>query len=294
MATERKHLLYFLTNELHPSPFDVNMAYDAGFHAVIPYGGVTEETAALLVQDIIFSRGPKGTKYTAIFIGGNDLDLSERIRETAVKTMFPPFQVSLMIDPKGAYTTAVALVAKVDKAIGGLRGKRVAIPGATGPVGRLAAALCAKLGSEVLVGSRQLAAAERLAQQLSERTGGIVKGSQMATDEEKVSHLRNADLILTTGKAGVQMISESVLKAVPAVKLVADVNAVPPTGIHNLSPNDDLKEIAPGVRGIGALAIGVLKYDVEMEMLETIRTSEKFIVLDEHSAFEIARRRLST
>jgi len=293
MATERKHLLYFLTTDAHPSPFDINMAYDAGFHAVIPYGNVTEESGGLLVQDIIFSRGPKGAKFTAIFIGGNDVELAERVREAAIKNMFPPFQVSMMIDPKGAYTTAVALVAKVDKALGGLKKKRVAIPGATGPVGRVAAALCAKLGSEVLIGSRQLTAAERLAHQVSERAGGVVKGAQMATDEEKLSRLRDADVILTTGKAGVQMISETVLKALLPGKVVADVNAVPPTGIYGLSPNDDLKEVAPGIRGIGALAVGVLKYDVEMEMLETIRTSERFTVLDENAAMEIARRRLS-
>lgn len=293
MATERKHLLYFLTTDAHPSPFDINMAYDAGFHAVIPYGNVTEESGGLLVQDIIFSRGPKGAKFSAIFIGGNDVELAERVRETAIKNMFPPFQVSMMIDPKGAYTTAVALVAKVDKALGGLKKKQVAIPGATGPVGRVAAALCAQLGSEVLIGSRQLTAAERLAHQLSERAGGVVKGAQMATDEEKLSRLRDADVILTTGKAGVQMISETVLKALPRGKVVADVNAVPPTGIYGLSPNDDLKEVAPGIRGIGALAVGVLKYDVEMEMLETIRTSERFTVLDENAAMEIARRRLS-
>jgi methylene-tetrahydromethanopterin dehydrogenase len=293
MATERKHLLFFLTTDPHPSPFDINMAYDAGFHAVIPYGNVTEESGALLVQDIIFSRGPKGAKFTALFVGGNDVELAERIRETAVKNMFPPFQVSMMIDPKGAYTTAVALVAKVDKALGGLKKKRVAIPGATGPVGRVGATLCVKLGSEVLIGSRQLAAAERLAHQLSERTGGVIKGAQMATDEDKILHLRDADVILTTGKAGVQMVSETVLKTLPRGKVVADVNAVPPTGIHGLSANDDLKEIAPGIRGIGALAVGVLKYDVEMEMLETIRTADKFMVLDENTALEIARRRLS-
>ncbi len=290
---ERKHLLYFLTTDPHPSPFDINMAYDAGFHAVMPYGNVTEESAGLLVQDIIFSRGPKGAKFSAIFIGGNDVELAERVREAAIKNMFPPFQVSMMIDPKGAYTTAVALVAKVDKALGGLKKKRVAIPGATGPVGRVAAALCAKLGSEVLIGSRQLTAAERLAHQLSERAGGVVKGAQMATDEEKISRLRDADVILTTGKAGVQMISETVLKALLPGKVVADVNAVPPTGIYGLSPNDELKEIAPGIKGIGALAVGVLKYDVEMEMLEAIRTSERFTVLDENAAMEIARRRLS-
>ncbi len=293
MATDRKSLLYFLTTDPHPSPFDINMAYDAGFHAVIPYGGVDEEAAGLLVQDIIFSRGPKGAKFTAIFVGGNDVDLAERVREAAVRNMFPPFQVSAMIDPKGAYTTAAALVAKVDKAAGGLKGKRVAILGGTGPVGRVAAALCAKLGSAVLIGSRQLASAERLAQQVSERAGGSIKGVQMGSDEEKLVHLRGADVIVATGKAGVQMVSESLLRALTPGTLAADVNAVPPTGIHGLSPNDDLKEIAPGVRGIGALAVGVLKYDVEMEMLEAIRTSQKFTVLGEDAALEIARRRLS-
>ncbi len=293
MATERKHLLYFLTNEEHPSPFDVNMAYDAGFHAVIPYGRVNEESAALLVQDIIFSRGPKGAKYTAILIGGNDEDLAERIRQTAVKNMFPPFQCSMMVDPKGAYTTAVALVAKVEKAFGGLKGKKVAIPGGTGPVGRVAATLCAKQGSEVIIGSRRPAEVQKLGEQLSERTGGVVRGVQMATDEDKISHLRDVNLILTTGKAGIEMISEAVLKTLRPGTYVADVNAVPPTGIHSLKVDDDMKEIAPGIKGIGALAIGVLKYDVEIEMLETIRTSDKFVVLDENSALEIARRRLS-
>lgn len=293
MAAERKHLLYFLTNEVHPSPFDVNMAYDAGFHAVIPYGNVTEESGGLLVQDIIFSRGPKGTKFTAIFIGGNDVEFAERLREAAVKNMFPPFQVSMMIDPKGAYTTAVALVAKVDKALGGLQRRRVGIPGATGPVGRVAATLCAKLGGSVIVGSRQQASAEKLADYIAKRTEVPAKGVQMATDEEKITHLRDVDVILTTGKAGVEMISETVLQALPSRKVVADVNAVPPTGIHGLSPNDDLKEIAPGIKGIGALAVGVLKYDVEMEMLDRIRTSERFTVLDENAALEIAQRRLA-
>lgn len=294
MATERKHLLYFLTSDPHPSPFDINMAYDAGFHAVIPYGGVTEESGGLLVQDIIFSRGPKGAKFTAIFIGGGDVELAERVREAAIKNMFPPFQVSIMIDPKGAYTTAVALVAKVDKALGGLQRRRVGIPGATGPVGRVAGIFCAKLGGSVIVGSRQQASAEKLADYIANRAGVPAKGVQMATDEEKIKHLRDVDVILTTGKAGVQMVSEAVLKALPPGKFVADVNAVPPTGVHGLSPNDDLKEIAPGIKGIGALAIGVLKYDVEMEMLQTIRTSEKFVVLDENSALEIARKRLSS
>ena len=36
----RKHILHMLTPLAHMSPFDVNMALDAGFDAVVPYVGV--------------------------------------------------------------------------------------------------------------------------------------------------------------------------------------------------------------------------------------------------------------
>ncbi len=288
---ERKHLLYFFTTDAAPSPFDINMAYDAGFHAVIPYGNVNEETGSLLVQDIIFSRGPKGAKFTALFIGGDDVKTAEKVRSAAVKSMFPPFQVSVMIDPKGAYTTAAALVAKVEKALDGLSGRKAAILGATGPVGRVAAALCAKSGCAVTVGSRSQESADRLAKEIGEKAGGAITGAQMGTVEEKTPILKGVDLILATAKAGVEILSQSVLEALPPGKVVGDVNAVPPSGVAGLDPQDDLKEIAPGIRGIGALAFGVLKYDVEMEMLETIMTSKEFMDLDDTSAMEIARRR---
>ena len=289
---ERKHLLYFFTTDAAPSPFDINMAYDAGFHAVIPYGNVDEERGSLLVQDIIFSRGPKGTKFTALFIGGDNVETAEKVRRAAIKSMFPPFQVSVMIDPKGAYTTAAALVAKVERALGGLDGKRAAVLGGTGPVGRVAATLCAKSGCAVTVGSRSKESADRLAGEIRQKAGGTVTGAQMGTDEEKVPILKGVDLILATAKAGVQILSQSALEALPAGKVVADVNAVPPSGVAGLDPQDDLKEIAPGIRGIGALAVGGLKYGVEMEMLETIRASKEFTVLDDASAMEIARKRL--
>ncbi len=289
---ERKHLLYFFTTDAAPSPFDINMAYDAGFHAVIPYGNVNEETGSLLVQDIIFSRGPKGAKFTALFVGGDNLETAEKVRSAAIKSMFPPFQVSVMIDPKGAYTTGAALVAKVEKALGGLSGKKAAILGATGPVGRVAATLCAQSGCTVVVGSRSQESADRLAKEIGEKAGGTVTGAQMGSDEEKLPILKGVDLILATAKAGVLILPRSLLEGLPPDKVVADVNAVPPSGVAGLKPDDDLKEIAPGIRGIGAIAIGTLKYGVEMEMLETIRTSKEFTDLDDASAMEIARRRL--
>ena len=37
---ERKRLLYLVSSDPLVSPFDVNMAYDAGFDAVIPYDSI--------------------------------------------------------------------------------------------------------------------------------------------------------------------------------------------------------------------------------------------------------------
>ena len=58
--------------------------------------------------------------------------------------MVPPFRISVFADPAGSFTTAAAMVAKVEKAMGSqfqrqLGGTRLAIFGATGVVGFSAA-----------------------------------------------------------------------------------------------------------------------------------------------------------
>ena len=54
-----KQILHMVTPLKHMSPFDVNMALDAGYDAVLAYTGVALEEVAGLVQDAIFSRPPK-------------------------------------------------------------------------------------------------------------------------------------------------------------------------------------------------------------------------------------------
>jgi len=61
-------LLFFLDTDSRASPFDICMAYDAGFSAVIPYESVTSNDAKRIVQDAMFSRGPKGAKSTCFSI----------------------------------------------------------------------------------------------------------------------------------------------------------------------------------------------------------------------------------
>ncbi|TIM60920.1 MAG: methylenetetrahydromethanopterin dehydrogenase, partial [Mesorhizobium sp.] len=95
----RKHILHMLTPLKHMSPFDVNMALDAGFDAVVPYVDVSLGEVTGLVQDAIFSRPPDVGVDTGIFIAGKDASLALDMFEAARKAMVPPFQVSVFADP---------------------------------------------------------------------------------------------------------------------------------------------------------------------------------------------------
>src|SRR4030042_1612870 len=133
-------IVHMITPLKHMSPFDVNMALDAGFDAAIPYTHVPIEDVAGLVQDAIFSRGPEGVKRTGMFIGGKRAIEALDMMDRAKKAMVPPFEISVFADPAGSFTTAAAMVACVKKALRDnfsteLKGKRVAVFGGTGVVG---------------------------------------------------------------------------------------------------------------------------------------------------------------
>src|SRR5256885_5581067 len=107
---EHRYILHFLTPARHASPFDVNMALDAGFDAVMPYTQVTIDDVAPLTQDAIFSRGPNGVKRTGLFIGGREGDLAPEMLGTAQAAVGPPVEASGFAGPRGAPTTTAGLV----------------------------------------------------------------------------------------------------------------------------------------------------------------------------------------
>ena len=153
---EKPYLLHLFTPTPQASPFDVNMAYDAGYTAVIPYTGVSLADIGNLTQDAIFSRGPKGVRRTGIFIGGREIGLAADMLDAARKAMVPPFAVSVFADPSGAFTTAAAMVACVERQLARTHATKleditVIVLGGTGPVGAAAAALAAGAGARVAI-----------------------------------------------------------------------------------------------------------------------------------------------
>jgi methylene-tetrahydromethanopterin dehydrogenase len=290
-----KQILHLLSPLPHVSPFDVNMALDAGFDAVIPYTGVTVDEITGLVQDAIFSRPPKLGARTGVFIGGKDtmvaLDMLERARQALV----PPFAVSLIADPAGSFTTAGAMVAKAERLLRtthgrGLAGLRLAVFGATGVVGFASGVIAALEGAEVtLVGHDGVERVGRAAAEIARRFEMQVKAADGSTDARKADILAESEAVFCAGRAGVRILSAAQLRAAPHIVLVADVNAVPPAGVEGLDAKADGAALDGGAVGLGALAIGGVKYRTEFGLLRRMIESDKPLVLDFRDAFALAR-----
>ena len=296
---ERPFILHMITPLKHVSPFDVNMALDAGFDAVLPYTGVEIGELTGLVQDAIFSRGPKDAKRTGVFIGGRDAILALDMLDAARKAMFPPFQISVFADPAGSFTTAAAMVACVEAKLKkvhkqGLANQRVIVFGATGIVGFAAGVIAGREGAKVaLAGYDGSARVAKRAAAAKERFGIDLDFADASNETLKNDVMKDADVVLCAGRAGTQVLSRSQIGGAKALKVVADVNAVPPAGIEGVGVSDDGVKIGDtGPLGIGALAVGNIKYQVERAMFERMRDADKPQYLDFTHAFQEARDRV--
>jgi len=296
---EKPFILHMLTPGTNVSPFDVNMALDAGYHAVIPYTGVSLEEVTTLVQDTIFSRSPKAEKRTGIFIGGRDIGLAADMLTRAKDSMVPPFEVSVFADPSGAFTTAAALVAAVERQLRRahnttLMDKQVVVLGGTGPVGAAAAVLAANDGARVrIASSRDIATARSTADDCNARYGTVLEGMEAGSEAMITGLMQDAEVVLATSKAGVQVLKAHHLAAAHRLLVAADINAVPPAGIEGIGVMDDgapLPAASGRAIGIGPLAVGNIKYQTMQMLFVQMLQTDKPVYLDFRDAFEAARR----
>lgn len=296
---EKVSILHLITAEKNASPFDVNMAFDAGFDKIMPYTNVEMREVMGLVQDAIFSRGPSGIKRESVFIGGRDIDIAMDMLNAAKKAMVPPFEVSVFADPSGAFTTAAGMMAKVEQHLtknfgGDLTGRRVSVFGATGPVGGCTAVIAAKYGARVqLVSHRSMTNVQAKVDAYNARYSLNIVAVDGASDVAKIEVLKNTEIALCAAAAGVQVMSLAQMAQAKDLKIVADVNAVPPTGAEGVDVFADGTAIAGTTAfGIGALVIGNVKYKTQHNLLKLMLESEKKQYLDFLSAFEMARKSL--
>jgi methylene-tetrahydromethanopterin dehydrogenase len=287
----------FLDTDKHASPFDILTTIDAFPEStVLKYEDVTVEDTEKIVYDAMFPRGPEGAKHTKIFINGRDFKKANEILEKARKCMILPFELAIIIDPRGAYTTAAAAVAKtlrlsLEKGFGGLENKVIAVLAGTGPVGQTVARLCALEKAIVILTSRELQKASSVAARINEDiSSDRVRGVEAQTSEEIGKTIENADMVLSTGASGTQLLSLDVLeKNGTRCRIVGDINAIPPVGVEGLKSEADGEEVSPNIFGIGALAIGKLKNMVEVELIKKAVEEPKGI-FDYRLAYDIAKK----
>ena len=296
---QKVSILHLITTAKNVSPFDVNMAYDAGFDKIMPYTNVSLDDVVALTQDAMFSRSPSGIKREALFFGGRDIHVALEMQKAAALSMFTPFEMSTMTDPSGAFTTAAAMIAKIDTLLRqsneSLTQQTIALFGASGTVGTTAALIAAAQGAQVhLVAHKNVTQTQAYADLLLEKYGFKLQVVDGINDAAKTLALNSADIAICAAVAGMRVLETSHFAQSKSLKIIADVNAVAPSGAAGVEVMSDGGLISDTkIAAIGALMIGQLKYKTQQKLLQNMLASDVPVHLDFNNAFEVARDILS-
>lgn len=282
-----KKLLFQFDTDVHPSVFDTVVGYDGGADHVIGHGGVTPDNVGALVDGAIFTRAPKDKKNTAIFIGGSSMAAGEAVLAAVRQRFFPGFQVSVMLDSNGGNTTAAAAVAKL-RGSGALAGKKAVVLAGTGPVGQRAAAMLAQEGAEVYLTSRRLDNAAQACAAMKQRFNVELLPLAAADYAQRAAAIADANVVLCTGAAGVELLKPEHWRDCPRLEMLADANATPPLGIGGTDMLDK-GELRHGKIVWGALGFGALKLALHRACVARLFENNKQ-VLDAEIIYELARQ----
>jgi hypothetical protein len=206
------------------------------------------------------------------------------------KAYFGPFRVSVMLDSNGCNTTAATTIARIAKARS-LAGSRAVVLG-LGAVGLRSAVLLQGEGCDVAVVplSPDLFGDDRP----YHRPHGLEVAQQLGLDvrepadrAELEAALDGAQIVLSAGPAGVQVLRYHAWAKHPTIELLADYNAAEPLGIEGTKATDDLAKY-DGKLVLGALAIGGPKMKVHKACVRRLfdRNDQ---VLDTDAVYAIAR-----
>ena len=282
-----KKILIQLDTDPLPSTFDRVVAIDAGVDELFSYGGITPDNVEALVHGAIFTRRPSDLLHTAIFVGGRHVATGETLLKSVKKSMFGPFQVSVMMDSNGSNTTAAATVIAAGRHLDPSETTAVVLAG-TGPVGTRVAQLLLSQGATVRLASRSLERSQAACDALSK----VVEVSKLTPHEsQSESGLAGAchcvDLVVAAGAAKCQLISESQLNAISTLKLAIDLNAVAPAGIEGIEVMDKAQE-RNGYLTYGAVGIGGTKMKIHHAAIQRLYFGNDRL-LDTTAIFELGK-----
>ena len=87
-------------------------------------------------------------------------------------------------------------------------------------------------GAEItLVDHQSIENAQSIANEYNASCGSTMTGTIASSDADKAYLLASEDVAFCTAKAGVEILNDAVLSDTKTLKVVGDVNAVPPLGV---------------------------------------------------------------
>ena len=123
---------------------------------------------------------------------------------------------------------------------------------------------------------------------IKQRFGVEVMPVKVAKADDVGQVLTEAYAVLCTGAAGVTLIPESIWAELPNLKILADINAVPPLGIDGIEVTWDGQE-KHGKIIFGALSIGGFKMKIHRAAIARL-FEKNDLVLDAEEIYKIAKK----
>ena len=282
-----KNILVCLDTDEQPSVFDAVVAVDSGADQLLRHALVKPAQVRDLVHGAIFTRGGEALRHSAIFIGGSDVHAAEQLFLAAQQSFLGSLRVSVMLDPSGANTTAAAAVVTAARHVSLGPETLAVVLGGTGPVGQRTVKMLAQEGAEVRVASRKISRAEGVCHRVSQAVAGA-RVTPHLVEPDTIEHtIQGAQLIISTGAAGIELLSEENRRAASMLRVAIDLNAVPPAGIGGIAPQDKARD-HQGQICYGALGVGGLKMKVHKAAIQSLFNSHDK-VLDADNIYALAK-----
>jgi hypothetical protein len=288
--SEKRKILVQLDTDPQPSVFDRVVAVDSGVDFLFTHHGVKADQVQALIHGAIFTRGSKDLKSTAVFVGGGDVLAGEAVLHAVRKSFVPQYglSVSVMLDSNGSNTTAAAAVRAASKHMDVGQAKALVL-GGTGPVGQRVARLLARQGADVRIGSRSVERAQAVAAAIKQALPEAkveAAGATKASDGPRA--LEDRDLIVAAGAAGAMLLPAKTRAAAKNLRVMIDLNAVPPAGIEGVEITD--KAVTrDGVVCYGAIGVGDTKMKIHRAAIAQLFERNN-LVLDAEEIYDLALR----
>jgi hypothetical protein len=273
--SEKRKILVQLDTDPQPSVFDRVVAVDSGVDFLFTHHGVKADQVQALIHGAIFTRGSKDLKSTAVFVGGGDVLAGEAVLHAVRKSFVPQYglSVSVMLDSNGSNTTAAAAVRAASKHMDVGQAKALVL-GGTGPVGQRVARLLARQGADVRIGSRSV-----------ERAQAVAAAIKQALPEAKVEA---AGATKASDGPRAMLLPAKTRAAAKNLRVMIDLNAVPPAGIEGVEITD--KAVTrDGVVCYGAIGVGDTKMKIHRAAVAQLFERNN-LVLDAEEIYDLALR----